>query len=240
MSEVVLAPDIIGFIGPQGCGKSTALRSALGASALMGEGYAAFVPKSDIRNVGIQPRGVVVDDLERQHCTPIESLDDISEAVIRHYQAETVFIDELSLFERDREGRAVPRGTFSALVDRLGSYGVRKVVFAALNAFANETVPSMVTEAQAIGADMQGLHSFCEYPANGIGNKRCGEPAYGSQMFLWSDGEETALIPGTLPDVFPQDPYGDMAFRGICRRHRKLPPNLMRNYRAPANHQTTE
>jgi len=220
MREASYLPSVTLYAGPMASGKTKALYSLIGEFKATHHPFAAYKPSLDIRQKGIQPRGL--SDADAYQCEDVESLSDIDVKALVGSGISTVLLEEFHMF--GYTPKRIPKsGVFLSTMKAWGAAGIKSVYAAGLDLAASGNQFSMFADAHRYGAHIELFSAKCEYPLSDSG-PTCRKKAHNSQIYSRSSGKSYRLE--SLPDLLPQGGDPDCLYRAVCPRHLILPRAL--------------
>ncbi|HUC95713.1 MAG TPA: hypothetical protein VMR76_02010 [Candidatus Saccharimonadia bacterium] len=220
MGNIDNFPNVKVYAGPMASGKTRELHSLMGRFEATHRPYAAYKPSLDIRQKGIQPRGVSESDAFG--CEIVDSLADIDAASLVSNGISTVMLEEFHMFGYSLS-REVLSNIFIESIRHWGENGITEVHAAGLDLAASLNPFPIFMDAWRFGADITLMPAYCEYPVLN-GGPTCQAIAHNSQIY--SDWLGLAYRPESLEDLLPQGDNPDRKYRAVCMAHLILPSEL--------------
>lgn len=218
-------PDITVYAGPMASGKTKALHSLIGEFQSTHHPFAAYKSSLDIRQEGIQPRGVSRADA--YECQAIDSLAAIDVIALVKDKISTILLDEFHMFGY-KPNRKPNLDIFLPTMKAWGAAGIKSVYAAGLDLAASGNQFSIFSDAHRFGAHIRLFSARCEYPLSKDG-PTCRREAHNSQIYSLSKGKTYRME--SLPDLLPEGSDPDRAYRAVCPRHLILPDSLTIGFR---------
>ncbi len=216
MNERCLIPEVTVYAGPMASGKTKELYSLIGEFKATHEGFVVYKPSLDIREKGIQPRGLSSVDAYRK-VEVVESLAEINAAALVCNGIRTILLDEFHMFGYKPNRDPMPDVYIQTMKD-WGEAGIEKVHAAGLDIAASGRHFSMYLDAHRYGAKIVLFSAKCEYPNCPNSNEpTCRKDAHNSQIY--SRSLDKAYRMESLPDLLPEGDDPDRAYRAVCAGH---------------------
>ena len=206
-------PQFTVFAGPMASGKTTALHNLIGEFEATHTSFEVYKPRLEIRNIGLQPRGI--SDNDARECKVVESLEEIDSDELVANGIGRILLEEFMMFGYTIE-RKENNLDLAKLLLKWGEDGITHVYAAGLDLAASGNTFPLFKQAHEIGAKVVLFESKCEYP-NGQENPTCRKPARNTQIF--SRSLNKAYRRESLPDLLPEGDDPDRGYRAVCMAH---------------------
>jgi hypothetical protein len=213
-------PQFTVFAGPMASGKTTALHNLIGEFEATNTPFAVYKPRLEIRNNGLQPRGISENDARQ--CEVVDSLNKIDSGALSLKGISRILLEEFMMFGYNND-RSPSDVNFAELLQNWALNEITHVYAAGLDLAASGNTFPLFKQAHEIGAKVVLFESKCEYPSED-GGPTCRKAARNTQIYSKSEGK--AYSRSSLPDLLPEGDDPDRGYRAVCMSHFLLSDKL--------------